>query len=122
MKLLTPQEIEVWYLIPALRKELAKIFINEYGLKQKKAAECLGITEAAISQYLKSKRGSEIKFSDKALKEIKNSAKDVIENKEDVMKKIYDLCVSFKKSKVLCDFHRMMDKKVGKGCDVCLKD
>ncbi len=117
-----PQEIEVWYLIPALRKELAKIFIGEYGLKQKKAAECLGITEAAISQYLKSKRGNEIKFSEKTLKEIKKSAKDIIENREDVMKKLYELCISLRKSRAICDFHRMMDKKISKNCDVCLKD
>lgn len=117
-----PQELEVWYLIPALRRELAKIFIKEYGLKQKDAAECLGITEAAISQYLNSKRGSEIKFSEKAMKEIRESAKDVIENKGDIIKKIYELCVSLRKSKAMCNFHRMQDKKISKNCEVCLKD
>jgi uncharacterized protein len=122
MKKTMPQEIEVWYLIPALRRELARVFIEEYGLKQKKAAECLGITEAAISQYIKSKRGKEIKFSDKALKEIRKSAKEVIENNADIMKKIYELCVSMRKSKAMCDFHRLQDKKISKNCDVCLKD
>ena len=121
MRKVMPQELEVWYLIPALRREMAKIFIKEYGLKQKKVAECLGITEAAISQYLKSKRGKEIKFSDKALKEIKKSAKEVMDNKEDVVKKIYELCVSLKKSKAMCDFHRMWDRKVPKNCDICSK-
>ena len=122
MKKTMPQELEVWYLIPALRRELAKIFIKEYGLKQKNAAECLGITEAAISQYLTSKRGSEIKFSEKAMKEIRESAKEVIENKGDIIKKIYELCVSLRKSKAMCDFHRLQDKKIPKNCEVCLKD
>jgi hypothetical protein len=122
MKKVMPQEIEVWYLIPALRRELARVFIEDYGLKQKKAAELLGITEAAISQYFKSKRGSEIKFSDKSMKEIKKSAKEIIENNEDIMKKIYELCVSLRKSKAMCDFHRVQDKKVSKSCDVCLRD
>ncbi|MCL5730254.1 MAG: transcriptional regulator [Candidatus Pacearchaeota archaeon] len=117
-----PQELEVWYLIPALRRELAKIFIQQYGLKQKKAAECLGITEAAISQYLKSKRGSEIKFSEKAMKEIKRAAKGVVEGKEDIMKEIYSLCVQLRKSKAMCNLHRLQDKRVPKNCDVCLKD
>ena len=45
MQHIMPQEIEVWYLIPALRKELARIFIKDYGLAQKKAAELLGISE-----------------------------------------------------------------------------
>ena len=121
MKNIMPQELEVWYLIPALRKELAKIFIKDYGLKQKTAAECLGITEAAISQYLNSKRGNEIKFSDKAKKEIREAAKEVIEDKKDIRKKIYELCVSMKKSKALCEFHRLQNKKVPKNCKICLK-
>jgi predicted transcriptional regulator len=117
-----PQEIEVWYLIPAIRKELAKIFIDEYKLKQNKAAKLLGTTEAAISQYLKAKRGNEIKFSDKARKEIEAAAKDVVEHKKDVMNKIYELCVSMRKSKAMCDFHRLQDKRIPKNCDLCLKD
>ena len=119
MKRVMPQEIEVWYLIPALRRELARIFVEEYGLKQRKAAECLGITEAAISQYLKSKRGNEIKFSEKAKKDIHEAAKDIIEHKKDIMKELYDLCISIRKSKALCEFHRMLDKKIPKDCNIC---
>lgn len=122
MKKIMPQELEVWYLIPALRKELAKIFIQEYGLKQKKVAECLGITEAAISQYLNSKRGNEIKFSKEAMAEIRKSARGVMEKKEDIIKELYNLCISLRKSKTMCDFHRMQDKKISKNCDVCLKN
>lgn len=121
MKKIMPQELEVWYLIPALRRELAKIFIKEYGLKQKKAAECLGITEAAISQYLKSKRGNEIKFSKEAMNEIKRAAKDVVEKKGDIMKEIYNLCVALRKSKAMCDFHRLQDKRIPKNCEICTK-
>jgi uncharacterized protein len=122
MKKIMPQELEVWYLIPALRKEFAKIFIKDYKLKQKEVAKYLRITEAAVSQYLKSKRGSEIKFSKEALAEIKKSAKEVIEKKEDMIKELYNLCISLKKSKAMCDFHRMQDKKIPKNCDVCLKN
>lgn len=122
MKKVMPQELEVWYLIPALRREFAKIFVEDYKLKQREAAEYLGITEAAISQYIKSKRGNEIKFPSEATKEIKKSAKEIIENKGDIMKEIYKLCVSLRKSKIMCDFHRTKDKKISKSCDVCLKD
>ena len=122
MKKVMPQELEVWYLIPAIRRELAKIFIKEYGLKQKNAAQCLGITEAAISQYLKSKRGTEIKFSEKAMKDIKEAAKEIVEKKKDIMDEIYGLCVTMRKSKALCDFHRLQDKRVPKDCKVCLDD
>jgi len=118
MKNVMPQEIEVWYLIPALRKELAKIFIKKYGLNQKKSAELLGITESAISQYLKSKRGGEIKFSKKEMNIIEKSAEKIIKEKN-AMKEIYDLCIRFRESKVICEIHKSQDKNIPKNCDVC---
>lgn len=122
MKKVMPQEIEVWYLIPALRRELAKIFIKEYDLNQKKVAEILGITEAAVSQYLNSKRGHEIKFSKDGLNQIKKSAKEMIENRDSAMKKIYDLCVLLRETKVICELHKNQDKSVEKNCDICFKN
>ena len=116
-----PQEIEVWYLIPALRKELAISFINDHGLSQKKVAEMLGITDSAISQYLSQKRGNEIKFSKTEIENIKKTAKEIIKDNKDVMKKIYDLSVSLRKSKTICGIHMSQDKNVGEGCDICFK-
>ncbi len=121
MKKVMPQEIEVWYLIPALRRELAKIFIKYHNLSQKEAAEILGITEAAISQYLKSKRGKEIKFSKKELEQIKKSAKRIIKDNDNTMKELYDLCVLFRESKVICNLHRKKDRSISKHCQACFE-
>ena len=38
-----PQEIEVWYLIPAIRREVANVLIAEHKLKQKMIAVILMI-------------------------------------------------------------------------------
>ena len=54
-----PQEIEVWYLIPALRRELANIFIKNYNLNQKETAKILGITRATLYEKLKNINMSE---------------------------------------------------------------
>jgi hypothetical protein len=121
MKNIMPQEIEVWYLIPALRKELARIFVEEYRLSQKKAAEILGITNAAISQYLSSKRGSEINFNEKEKKLIRKAAKEIAENQGKLMKKLYDLCILLRKSKAICEIHKNQDKNVTKDCDICFR-
>jgi hypothetical protein len=121
MKQIMPQEIEVWYLIPALRRELARIFIKNHGLNQKKAAEILGITEAAISQYFNSKRGNEIKFSRNEIEKIEKSAEEILRNPKKVMKELYDLCVELRETKVICDLHRNRDKSVPKNCDVCFR-
>ena len=114
-----PQEIEIWYLIPALRRELAKILVRDYNLKQKEIAKILGITEASVSNYIKSKRGEKIKFSALELKRIKESVENIVKDKASVVKEIYNLCKFFKDSKGICKIHKSFDKKVEKGCDVC---
>lgn len=116
-----PQEIEVWYLIPALRRELTMIFIKDYRLNQKKAAEILGITEAAISQYLNAKRGNEIKFSKDETEKIKKTAMEILRDEKNVMKKIYNLSLSLRKSKALCEIHRSHDRSISKRCDICFQ-
>jgi len=104
------------------RKELAKIFVDSYGISQKRAAKILGITEAAVSQYLKSKRGNEIKFSEKELKSIKKSAEKIVEGGESAMKNLYDLCIALRGSKIICKTHKSKDKSVPKNCDICFEN
>ena len=116
-----PQEIEVWYIIPAIRRELAKIFIKDYNLAQKKVDEILGVTEAAISQYLNLKRGNETKFSKKEKEKIKISAKKIIKDPNNFMKNFYDLCVSLRESKLICKLHKSHDKSVPKNCNICFQ-
>ena len=121
MRKVMPQEIEVWYLIPALRRELTNIFIKNHNLNQKETAKILGITEAAISQYLKSKRGQEIKFSRKDSKEIEKAAEKIIKNNDSLMENLYNLCVLFRESKVICNLHRSKDSSIPKNCDACFE-
>lgn len=119
MKKTMPQEIEVWYLIPALRRELAKVLVKEHNLTQKKVADILGVTEAAVSQYMKSKRGKEVHFTKKDMAEIKKAAKCITAKNQDCVESIYGLCVHFRGSKLLCDLHRKRDKNVPAGCNAC---
>ncbi len=71
---LQPQEIEVFYILPALRRELT-LAMKELGYSQKKTAKLLGVTEPAVSQYLSKKRAMNVEFSDKIKHRIKESAK-----------------------------------------------
>jgi predicted transcriptional regulator len=56
-KFILPQAIELYYLIPFLRKQLA-IALMQRGLKQKEVAGLLSLTPSAISQYLSGKRAA----------------------------------------------------------------
>jgi len=120
MPKLMPQEIEVWYLLPAIRKELAKILIADYKLPQKEIAKILGITEPAVSQYLKSKRGHEMVFSDAELKKIKDAASMIVKDPQNVLKYLYDLSVVLRGSKGLCDVHKKHEKNIPPNCKVCM--
>ena len=79
----TPCEYMMWNGLPVIRKEIAESMINNHKLTQKEAANKLGVTPAAVCQYVSNKRGK-IKIIDNAvLKEIDLSAQRIIQNEED---------------------------------------
>tara|TARA_Y100000310_G_scaffold341089_1_gene439071 strand:- start:12258 stop:12644 length:387 start_codon:yes stop_codon:yes gene_type:complete len=116
-----PQEIEVWYIIPALRRELAKSMI-EAGLTQKKVAEHMGITEAAVSQYISNKRAKEVVFSNAVLDEIKKSAKRIMEDKKQLVPEMMRLSKLTGVMQVMCDIHMKQDVNLPGGCDICFDE
>ena len=74
----TTCEYMMWNGLPVIRKEIALCMINDFGLSQKESAIKLGITPAAVCQYISKKRGK-IKISDEMiLKEIRISAENII--------------------------------------------
>jgi hypothetical protein len=70
---------------------------EDYGLSQKEVAGKLGVTDAAISQYLSAKRGR-IKISDdKILSHVRESAEKIVDGNESVMiKEICKICEMLK--------------------------
>ena len=81
----TPCEIVVWYVLPTIRREIAKELVDTYRMKQVDVGHLFGVTDAAISQYLKKKRGGNVWIESSErypefLEEIKVSAKRIHEN------------------------------------------
>ena len=70
----------MWSGLPVIRKEIAESMISDFGLSQKEAAIKLGITPAAVCQYLSRKRGKTHISDEIILKEIKVSAGNIIDN------------------------------------------
>ena len=96
----TTCEYMMWSGLPVIRKEIAESMINDYGLSQKEAAEKLGITPAAVCQYVSRKRGK-IDISDKdVLSEIKISAQSIIDNGDGhILKETCRICKLLRSSK-----------------------
>ncbi len=86
----TPCEMIVWTVLPCIRKKLAKNLLGK-GLSQKEIAEKLGVSNAAISQYITDKRGGNVKLSDEINGEIEKSANAIL-NGEDAVKEICRIC------------------------------
>lgn len=104
-KLIFPQEIEVWYVLPAIRKAFALELIKS-GLAQKNVAHILGVTEAAISQYKKEKRAQNLVFNAVIDAEIKNSVLMLRDKPETIFKEMMRINKLVKTSGLFCELHR----------------
>ena len=119
-----PQDIEVRYILPAIRRELARAFIQEHKMNQKEAANILGLTEAAVSQYRHSKRAKEVVFSDGIVNEIRVSADRILAdrtNKQRLIAEIYRVSNLTTVKQILCDIHRAQSKEL-ENCNICFDE
>ncbi|MDP3734425.1 MAG: helix-turn-helix domain-containing protein [Nanoarchaeota archaeon] len=113
-----PQEIEVWYVLPAVRRELV-LALQEQGLNQKAIAQLLNITEPAVSQYCNDKRGKEITFTPIVKSYIKQSAQKIT-NPQSAYHQIQQITYFMKETKALCKIHMAIESGL-QGCDLCYK-
>ena len=103
----TTCEHMMWNGLPVIRREIAESMINDYGLTQKETAEKLGITPAAVCQYVSKKRGKTQIRDEKVLSEIKISANKIIKSGDGhVIKETCRICKILRSSStflLVCD-------------------
>ena len=95
------------YVLPLYRAYIAKELIEKHGFTQVKAARKLGTTQAAISQYVTSKRGNKsIPNYDAVAPDVQAAAaktanrmtkKDM--NREEFSESFCELCITLRKAK-----------------------
>ena len=107
----TTCEYMMWNGLPVIRKEIAESMIKDFGLSQKETAEKLGITPAAVCQYISRKRGR-IDISDELiLDQVKLSAKNIIDNGGgSVLKETCRICKIFRASPEFSMFCKSCDE------------
>ena len=106
----TPCEVVVWYVLPTIRRELAKELVDTYGMKQSQVAKMFGVTDAAISQYLKNKRGSstiieESKNYSVFADEVRVSAKHMVDGESDISLEMCRICTAIKDIGLLAEIY-----------------
>ncbi len=124
-ELKTPCELVVKAVLPTIRASIAGELIENHGMSQKEAAEILGVTTAAVSQYLSKKRATkrnlEAFHTSEFSKGIKEAA-EIIASKPDeieTMRAFCRCCMQARSTKILCDLHREIAPEL-QDCEHCL--
>ena len=122
--MLLPAEIETKTSVPALRALVAKRLINEYNFSQKDTAKLIGVTQAAISNYLRGTRGNLTSLGDDERIQIivAEITTMMIEKHElsDIISKFNEACSIFRISRMLCDIHKKLEPSLDvDNCHVC---
>ena len=126
--MLLPSEIEAKSLIPAVRAILAKKLIKEYSLKEEDVARVLGITQAAVSNYVRGTRGDmelilKLESVREVMRMIDDIAKDLSTNKAytpSTLAKFVGLCNYMRYTLLICDVHHSMESNIDEQiCEQC---
>lgn len=127
-QMLLPSEIEAKSLIPAVRAILAKKLIKEYSLKEEDVAIVLGITQAAVSNYVRGTRGdvgliSKLESVREVMRMIDDIAKDLSTNKAytpSTLAKFVGLCNYMRYTLIICDVHHSIESNIDEQiCEQC---
>lgn len=122
----TPCELVVKTVLPTMRASIARELVQKHGMKQKEAAEILGVTDAAVSQYLSEKRATKRGlrvFRSKEFEDlVKWTAKFIASSPGEVeaMKAMCLCCSSIRAKKLLCTLHEEMAPHLH-NCELCLQ-
>ncbi len=117
-RVLQPQEVEVFYIIPALRRELA-VSMKRVGKSQKEIASLLGVTEPAVSQYFSAKRANHMDFDSKISASIRDSASR-INDQNSLIRETQQLLRLLRAERVICKMHASLGQ-VPTNCNVCFE-
>lgn len=101
-----PQEIEVFYIIPSIRKSLAQHFKLQ-GKSQKDIARLLYLQESTVSHYIHNKRGDKITFLPVVERAIADAASRIHDH-FDLIRETQSLLKFIRETRNLCSIHQQL--------------
>jgi uncharacterized protein len=126
--MLLPSEIEAKSLIPAVRAIIAKKLIRDYSLKEENIASVLGITQAAVSNYVRGTRGdmeliSKLESVCEVMRMIDDIARELSTNNAytpSTLAKFVGLCNYMRYTLIICDVHHSIEPNIDEQiCEQC---
>ena len=106
-----PCEIVVNKILPHIRADIVKILTREYHMKQIEVSKRLGITQASVSQYLSSSRGSDRDFHN-LFPEMEEHARAIAkriatgDSKDTQVALICSMCSKMRGEDKFCEYHK----------------
>ncbi len=121
-----PCELAVRVVIPSLRALVARELTKKYSMRQEEAASALGVTQSAISQYVRNARGNTLNLEgiDSIREIIENASEQIVSNEFSAgqINALYcKACRVVRERKLLCDIHKRFDPDYDvENCSVCV--
>ena len=123
--MLVPCEIAVKSVIPAIRAHVAKELTQTHKMKQTDVAGLLGITQTAVSKYVRHVRGRVIALDQtngiqNTLNELaSNVAKERISGPR-LIRRLCEVCAVIRKNGLMCELCKRSDSNLEISlCNVC---
>jgi predicted transcriptional regulator len=124
--LLIPCEIGVKTVLPAMRSLMARAIVEKYEMKEKQAAEILGLSQSAISRYTKKNRGNIITIENEP--EVQALIDQLIglllhepQQKKEIVKLFCQTCKTIREKGLMCPLCKKKTTKIwAETCTFCL--
>jgi len=124
--LITPCEVAVKSVIPAIKALMAKELVEKHGMKQNEVAGLLGISQSAVSKYTKKTRGYVISID--SIEEIQVPINNMIAlavngdyQRTDFLRLFCQACLIIREKGVMCHYCQKTEPKTDiSQCTLCL--
>ena len=126
--MLLPAEIESKTLIPALRAILAKKLAEEHKIREDEISKMQGVTQAAISNYIRGTRGDPKLIQklvadeqvSEMIKELSERLASDMAYTPSSLAKFISLCNYIKSSLLICEIHHNLETNIDEAiCKEC---
>jgi len=118
-------ELAVKAIVPTVRAMLAKELSSSYMMKQQDVAASLGLTQSAISQYLRNVRGNTlnlegVKGIDRVVRELAEAISNGNASFSYINGKYCEICRMVRETRLLCCLHQKVDPNFNvEACSSC---
>ena len=124
--MITPCEVAVKSVVPAIKALVACELVEKHGLKQDEVAEILGISQSAVSKYTGKTRGYVIRVDD--IEDVRPMINSMIAllldrdyERNELLVSFCQTCALVRKSSLMCEFCRKSEPKLKiEDCNFCL--